>query len=149
MSIEEPILSSIPSRTCLICFFYWMLSFQFELVVPGSLAWRARNVFLGSILGAGIGFPLGKYLAKLTKSFSYISGKWNMITFCFLIFVFNSKKQRAFSKFTCSMIYFYPLDLFLLIEFVMFNDPYAWLIRITLLWLFPHHEQNLSTKIVL
>lgn len=27
--------------------------------VPGSLKWRARNVLLGSVLGAGICFPLG------------------------------------------------------------------------------------------
>lgn len=27
--------------------------------MPGSLQWRARNILLGSVLGAAIGFPLG------------------------------------------------------------------------------------------
>ncbi|KAI5660722.1 hypothetical protein M9H77_20045 [Catharanthus roseus] len=39
----------------------------FGLIMPGSLAWRARNVFLGSILGAGIGFPLGWLHLKLVE----------------------------------------------------------------------------------
>ncbi|KAK9995752.1 hypothetical protein SO802_020438 [Lithocarpus litseifolius] len=31
----------------------------FGLIMPGSLQWRARNVALGSVLGAAICFPLG------------------------------------------------------------------------------------------
>ncbi|XVF54089.1 hypothetical protein PTKIN_Ptkin05aG0153000 [Pterospermum kingtungense] len=31
----------------------------FGLIMPGSLQWRARNVVLGSVLGAAICFPLG------------------------------------------------------------------------------------------
>uniref|UniRef100_A0A7N0TZF2 Complex I assembly factor TIMMDC1, mitochondrial n=1 Tax=Kalanchoe fedtschenkoi TaxID=63787 RepID=A0A7N0TZF2_KALFE len=31
----------------------------FGLILPGSLVWRARNVTLGSVLGAAICFPLG------------------------------------------------------------------------------------------
>ncbi|KAH9720265.1 mitochondrial import inner membrane translocase subunit Tim17/Tim22/Tim23 family protein [Citrus sinensis] len=33
--------------------------------VPGSLAWRTRNVVLGSVLGAAVGFPLGWLHLKL------------------------------------------------------------------------------------
>lgn len=33
------------------------------MAVPGSLAWRARNVLLGSVLGATVCFPLGNYFA--------------------------------------------------------------------------------------
>lgn len=35
------------------------------VAVPGSLAWRARNVMLGSVLGATVCFPLGNYFAFL------------------------------------------------------------------------------------
>ncbi|XWS50942.1 hypothetical protein CRYUN_Cryun12cG0134300 [Craigia yunnanensis] len=31
----------------------------FGLIMPGSLQWRARNVVLGSVLGAALCFPLG------------------------------------------------------------------------------------------
>lgn len=34
--------------------------FFFLATVPGSLSWRARNVLMGSVLGAAFGFPLGK-----------------------------------------------------------------------------------------
>jgi hypothetical protein len=30
-----------------------------SILVPGSLLWRARNVALGSLLGAAICFPIG------------------------------------------------------------------------------------------
>nr|KJB36963.1 hypothetical protein B456_006G188800 [Gossypium raimondii] len=35
--------------------------------VPGSLQWRARNVVLGSVLGAAICFPLGWIHLKLVE----------------------------------------------------------------------------------
>ncbi|KAK6920686.1 hypothetical protein RJ641_014364 [Dillenia turbinata] len=37
----------------------------FGLILPGSLAWRARNVLLGSVLGAAVCFPLGWIHLKL------------------------------------------------------------------------------------
>ncbi|CAH2043753.1 unnamed protein product [Thlaspi arvense] len=37
---------------------------MFGLIMPGSLAWRARNVLLGSVLGATVCFPLGNYFAS-------------------------------------------------------------------------------------
>ncbi|ESR53084.1 mitochondrial import inner membrane translocase subunit Tim17/Tim22/Tim23 family protein [Citrus sinensis] len=37
----------------------------FGLIMPGSLAWRTRNVVLGSVLGAAVGFPLGWLHLKL------------------------------------------------------------------------------------
>ncbi|XP_031488417.1 uncharacterized protein LOC116256251 [Nymphaea colorata] len=39
----------------------------FGLILPGSLAWRARNVLLGSVLGAVFGFPLGWAHLKLVE----------------------------------------------------------------------------------
>lgn len=39
----------------------------FGLVLPGSLRWRGRNVVLGSVLGAAIGFPLGWLHLKLVE----------------------------------------------------------------------------------
>ncbi|KAG6686531.1 hypothetical protein I3843_11G024000 [Carya illinoinensis] len=39
----------------------------FGLIMPGSLVWRARNVALGSALGAAICFPLGWLQLKLIK----------------------------------------------------------------------------------
>ncbi|KAL9815247.1 hypothetical protein AtNW77_Chr5g0149651 [Arabidopsis thaliana] len=39
----------------------------FGLIMPGSLAWRARNVLLGSVLGATVCFPLGWVQLKLMK----------------------------------------------------------------------------------
>lgn len=35
--------------------------------MPGSLAWRTRNVVLGSVLGAAVGFPLGNRLIPYTS----------------------------------------------------------------------------------
>ncbi|URE16623.1 Tim17/Tim22/Tim23/Pmp24 family [Musa troglodytarum] len=40
---------------------------MFGLIMPGSLMWRARNVLLGSVLGAGICFPLGWVHLKLME----------------------------------------------------------------------------------
>lgn len=40
---------------------------MFGLILPGSVMWRARNAFLGSILGAGICFPLGWVQLKLVE----------------------------------------------------------------------------------
>ncbi|KAL0902842.1 hypothetical protein M5K25_028487 [Dendrobium thyrsiflorum] len=40
---------------------------MFGLILPGSLKWRARNVLLGSTLGAGICFPLGWLHIKLVE----------------------------------------------------------------------------------
>ncbi|CAD5189186.1 unnamed protein product [Musa acuminata subsp. malaccensis] len=40
---------------------------MFGLIMPGSLKWRARNVLLGSVLGAGICFPLGWVHLKLVE----------------------------------------------------------------------------------
>ncbi|KAH7682857.1 hypothetical protein IHE45_05G146900 [Dioscorea alata] len=40
---------------------------MFGLILPGSLMWRARNVLLGSALGAGICFPLGWLQLKLME----------------------------------------------------------------------------------
>lgn len=40
---------------------------MFGLILPGSPSWRARNVLLGSALGAGIGFPLGWLHLKLVE----------------------------------------------------------------------------------
>ncbi|XP_050375804.1 uncharacterized protein LOC126793353 [Argentina anserina] len=39
----------------------------FGLLLPGSLQWRGRNMLLGSILGAAIGFPLGWAHLKLVE----------------------------------------------------------------------------------
>ncbi|XP_062023006.1 uncharacterized protein LOC133739279 isoform X2 [Rosa rugosa] len=39
----------------------------FGLLLPGSLQWRARNMLLGSILGAVIGFPIGWAHLKLVQ----------------------------------------------------------------------------------
>lgn len=39
----------------------------FGLIMPGSLLWRARNVALGSFLGAAFGFPLGWAHLKLVE----------------------------------------------------------------------------------
>ncbi|GAV58354.1 hypothetical protein CFOL_v3_01888 [Cephalotus follicularis] len=39
----------------------------FALILPGSLMWRARNVVLGSVLGAAFGFPLGWLHFKLVE----------------------------------------------------------------------------------
>ncbi|XP_062208405.1 uncharacterized protein LOC133909877 [Phragmites australis] len=39
----------------------------FGLILPGSMMWRARNVLVGSALGAGIGFPLGWIQLKLAE----------------------------------------------------------------------------------
>lgn len=40
---------------------------MFGLILPGSIMWRARNAFLGSVLGAGICFPLGWVQLKLME----------------------------------------------------------------------------------
>ncbi|OAY63185.1 hypothetical protein ACMD2_14555 [Ananas comosus] len=40
---------------------------MFGLILPGSMMWRARNVLLGSVLGAGICFPLGWLQLKLME----------------------------------------------------------------------------------
>ncbi|WOK96398.1 hypothetical protein Cni_G05105 [Canna indica] len=53
----------------------------FGLLMPGSPMWRARNVLLGSVLGAGICFPLGwvhlKLVEKANEEFtnSHLDGK--------------------------------------------------------------------------
>ncbi|XP_017216265.1 uncharacterized protein LOC108193922 isoform X2 [Daucus carota subsp. sativus] len=39
----------------------------FGLIMPGSLMWRARNVMLGSALGAAFCFPLGWLHLKLVE----------------------------------------------------------------------------------
>lgn len=39
----------------------------FGLIMPGSLKWRARNVMVGSVLGAVIGFPVGWAHLKLVE----------------------------------------------------------------------------------
>ncbi|KAI3674846.1 hypothetical protein L2E82_51880 [Cichorium intybus] len=39
----------------------------FGLIMPGSLAWRGRNVLLGSVLGATFCFPLGWLHLKLVE----------------------------------------------------------------------------------
>ncbi|KAL7161686.1 hypothetical protein ACSBR2_042207 [Camellia fascicularis] len=39
----------------------------FGLIMPGSLRWRARNVLLGSVLGAAFCFPLGWLQLKLVE----------------------------------------------------------------------------------
>ncbi|XP_077244181.1 mitochondrial import inner membrane translocase subunit Tim17/Tim22/Tim23 family protein [Tasmannia lanceolata] len=39
----------------------------FGLIMPGSLLWRARNVLMGSVLGAAFCFPLGWVHLKLVK----------------------------------------------------------------------------------
>ncbi|CAI9114763.1 OLC1v1015559C2 [Oldenlandia corymbosa var. corymbosa] len=39
----------------------------FGLIMPGSLHWRLRNVMLGSVLGAGVCFPLGWLHLKLVE----------------------------------------------------------------------------------
>ncbi|KAJ0578331.1 hypothetical protein HanIR_Chr05g0246101 [Helianthus annuus] len=39
----------------------------FGLIMPGSLAWRGRNVLLGSVLGAAFCFPLGWLHLKLVE----------------------------------------------------------------------------------
>ncbi|XP_072984909.1 uncharacterized protein [Typha latifolia] len=40
---------------------------MFGLILPGSMMWRARNILLGSVLGAGICFPLGWLQLKLVE----------------------------------------------------------------------------------
>lgn len=40
----------------------------FGLIMPGSIRWRARNVLLGSVLGAALGFPLGWAHLKLLET---------------------------------------------------------------------------------
>lgn len=40
----------------------------FGLIMPGSVRWRARNVLLGSVLGAALGFPLGWAHLKLLET---------------------------------------------------------------------------------
>lgn len=42
-------------------------SATFGLIMPGSLPWRARNVLMGSVLGAAFGFPLGWAHLKLVE----------------------------------------------------------------------------------
>lgn len=42
--------------------------FIFMVPVPGSLHWRARNVMLGSALGAAVCFPLGNRMTCLLIS---------------------------------------------------------------------------------
>ncbi|OMO59991.1 hypothetical protein CCACVL1_24494 [Corchorus capsularis] len=42
-------------------------SAAFGLILPGSLQWRARNVMLGSVLGAAVCFPLGWIHLKLVE----------------------------------------------------------------------------------
>lgn len=39
----------------------------FGLIMPGSLQWRARNVALGSVLGAAFCFPIGWAQLKLVE----------------------------------------------------------------------------------
>lgn len=39
----------------------------FGLIMPGSLRWRARNVVLGSVLGAVLCFPIGWLQLKLVE----------------------------------------------------------------------------------
>lgn len=39
----------------------------FGLIMPGSLLWRARNVMMGSVLGAAFCFPLGWAHLKLVE----------------------------------------------------------------------------------
>ncbi|XP_076902308.1 uncharacterized protein LOC143557018 [Bidens hawaiensis] len=39
----------------------------FGLILPGSLAWRGRNVLLGSVLGAAVCFPFGWLHLKLVE----------------------------------------------------------------------------------
>ncbi|XP_039048929.1 uncharacterized protein LOC120189824 [Hibiscus syriacus] len=39
----------------------------FGLIMPGSLQWRARNVVIGSVLGAAFCFPLGWIHLKLVS----------------------------------------------------------------------------------
>ncbi|CAD6238890.1 unnamed protein product [Miscanthus lutarioriparius] len=39
----------------------------FGLILPGSMMWRARNVLVGSALGAGICYPLGWVQLKLAE----------------------------------------------------------------------------------
>ncbi|XP_060204627.1 uncharacterized protein LOC132632643 [Lycium barbarum] len=46
----------------------------FGLVMPGSLQWRARNVMLGSALGAAVCFPLGWLHLKLVEKANEGSG---------------------------------------------------------------------------
>ncbi|KAH9329404.1 hypothetical protein KI387_001512, partial [Taxus chinensis] len=40
----------------------------FGLLLPGSLRWRARNVMVGSVLGAAVGLPLGWIQIALVES---------------------------------------------------------------------------------
>ncbi|XP_009595989.1 uncharacterized protein LOC107802400 isoform X1 [Nicotiana tabacum] len=46
----------------------------FGLIMPGSLHWRARNVMLGSALGAAVCFPLGWLHLKLVEKANEGSG---------------------------------------------------------------------------
>ncbi|KAI3860131.1 hypothetical protein MKX03_037090 [Papaver bracteatum] len=39
----------------------------FGLIMPGSIQWRARNMLLGSVLGAAVGLPLGWCHLKLME----------------------------------------------------------------------------------
>ncbi|XP_068643720.1 uncharacterized protein [Aristolochia californica] len=40
---------------------------SFGLILPGSLRWRARNMLMGSVLGAAFCFPLGWIQLKLAE----------------------------------------------------------------------------------
>ncbi|KAK4568655.1 hypothetical protein RGQ29_004165 [Quercus rubra] len=56
----------------------------FGLIMPGSLQWRARNVALGSVLGAAICFPLVTVsspfsISALTSSTFAFSGSLNLL----------------------------------------------------------------------
>ncbi|KAL1314819.1 uncharacterized protein LOC107605324 isoform X3 [Arachis ipaensis] len=47
--------------------FYSLQNLLVEQRVPGSLRWRARNMMLGSVLGAAFCFPLGWLHLKLIE----------------------------------------------------------------------------------
>ncbi|KAE9602632.1 hypothetical protein Lal_00049904 [Lupinus albus] len=47
----------------------------FGLIMPGSLHWRARNMALGSVLGAAFCFPLGWIHLKLVEK----ANEWNPV----------------------------------------------------------------------
>uniref|UniRef100_A0A1D1Y9Y9 Complex I assembly factor TIMMDC1, mitochondrial n=1 Tax=Anthurium amnicola TaxID=1678845 RepID=A0A1D1Y9Y9_9ARAE len=49
----------------------------FGLILPGSLMWRARNVLLGSTLGAAFCFPLGWAHLKLVEKANELSSSPN------------------------------------------------------------------------
>ncbi|KAL6964403.1 hypothetical protein U1Q18_035458 [Sarracenia purpurea var. burkii] len=67
----------------------------FGLIMPGSLLWRARNVVLGSVLGAAFCFPLGNTSAPYVV----------VIEFCIQFLHLNSCKppslQRLFHEKIC------------------------------------------------